>query len=83
MTGTQFTVEDFETLFDGAPKNSGVSVRTDEGDRFGSSSTTVTVTITSEARRSTPIYTSDYVSGTTRNATQDDSDPYGPREATR
>lgn len=81
MTGTQLTVGEFRKLFEGASDDTVPDIRIDDGDRFGASSTTVTVAIASEARQA-PRYASDYVSGTGR-TTQDDSDPYGPREATR
>ena len=82
-TGARLTVGDFRRLFEGASDDTVPDISVDKGDRFGASSTTVTVAVVEESRRSTPAYASDYVSGTGRNTTQDDSDPYGPREATR
>lgn len=83
MTGAKLTVGDFRRLFEGASDDTIPDISVDKGDRFGASSTTVTVAVAEEIRRSTSHYTSDYVSGTSRNTYQDDSDPYGPREATR
>lgn len=83
MTGPQLTVGDFRRLFEGASDNTVPDICVDKGDRFGASSTTVTVAVAEESRRTTPAYASDYVSGTGRNTTQDNSDPYGPREASR
>lgn len=82
-TGSRLTVGDFRKLFEGASDDTVPDIRVDRGDRGGASSTTVTVAVAEQSRRSTSAYTSDYVSGTGRNTTQDDSDPYGPREATR
>lgn len=66
MRGSNLTVEDFQKLFEGAPADSVVTVRTEDNDRFASSTTSVTVTITSGVR-----------------ATQDASESFGNREATR
>jgi hypothetical protein len=67
MTGSRLTVGDFRRLFDGASDDTVPDIRVDNGDRFGASSTSVTVAVAEDSRSSS----------------QDTSEPFGNREATR
>lgn len=53
MTGTQFEVADFDELFKGLKKTGRVTIRINQGDRFGTDTTVVTVTEIPEETKNT------------------------------